>query len=192
MAHIHGGQPDSLEGDTPWHDARVIDVTRSLRHLAWADAKLFSDLEALPPEVLDVRYSPDAWTVGHLAMHIVGGAEWYAYCLAGTPWTDLAIPSGPDDLRELARHLAELNALLLEQAALQDELVEFVDEDGPRSAQRSAARASFSPKTEPMLAPRNSKSQTKSPSGCPSSRPSPETTASTSPLLRCERVSLSP
>ena len=80
---------------------------------------------------------PDAWTVGHLAMHIVGGAEWYAYCLAGSPWTDLEIPTGPEDLRALAEHLATLNELLLEQAARQDEYVDFVDEDGPRRALRS-------------------------------------------------------
>ena len=48
-------------------------------------------------------------------MHIVGGAEWYAYCLAGSPWTDLEIPTGPEDLRALAEHLATLNELLLEQ-----------------------------------------------------------------------------
>ena len=119
----------------------MIDLTRSLRHLAWADARLFADLEALPPEALDARYSPDAWTVGHLTMHIVGGAEWYAYCLAGTPWTDLEIPTRPEDLRRLAQHLAELDALLLHQAELPDEVVEFVDEDGPRTALRSTILA---------------------------------------------------
>ena len=115
----------------------MIDLSRSLRHLAWADDKLLSDLEALPPSALQARYSPEAWTVGHLAMHIVGGAEWYAYCLAGTPWTDLAEPSSPEDLRALARHLADLDALLLQEAELPDEVVEFVDEGGPRTALRS-------------------------------------------------------
>ena len=115
----------------------MIDLTRSLRHLAWADARLFDDMAALPPGALKARYSPDAWTVGHLAMHIVGGAEWYAYCLAGTPWTDLAEPVSRDDLRTLGQHLAELDALLLQQAAMSDDEVEFVDEDGPRTALRS-------------------------------------------------------
>ena len=124
-----------------WQHAPVIDLTRSLRHLAWADAKLFSDLQALPPEALEARYSPDAWTVGHLARHIVGGAEWYAYCLAATPWTDLETPSSPEALRALGRHLDDLDALLLEQAALPDELLEFVDEDGARSALRSTVLA---------------------------------------------------
>lgn len=124
-----------------WHHARMIDMSRSLRHLAWADARLFEDLAALPPAALESRYAPDAWTVGHLAMHIVGGAEWYAYCLAGTPWTDLEIPASGADLRALAAHLADLDALLLAQASLPDEIVEFVDEDGPKSALRSTILA---------------------------------------------------
>ncbi len=74
-------------------------------------------------------------------MHIVGGAEWYAYCLTGSPWTDLEVPAGPEDLRALAEHLATLNALLLEQAARQDEHVDFIDEDGPRRALRSTILA---------------------------------------------------
>lgn len=115
----------------------MIDLTRSLRHLAWADSRLFEDLSALPPEALQARYAPEAWTVGHLAMHIVGGAEWYAYCLAGEQWTDLAIPGSSDDLRALASRLAYLDAILLEQASLPDALVEFVDEEGPRHALRS-------------------------------------------------------
>lgn len=119
----------------------MIDLTRSLRHLAWADARLFADLEALPPEALEARYAPDAWTVGHLAMHIVGGAEWYSYCLAGSPWTDLEVPAGAQDLRALAEHLVTLNALLLDQAARPDEYVEFMDEDGPRRALRSTILA---------------------------------------------------
>lgn len=115
----------------------MIDMTRSLRHLAWANARLFEDLAALPPEALQARYSPDAWPVGQLAMHIVGSSEWYAYCLAGTPWTDLSVPESAADLRALAAHLADLDALLLQQAAPPDGQVSFVDEDGPRTAHRS-------------------------------------------------------
>lgn len=116
-------------------------MSRSLRHLAWSDALLFDDLARLPAQALEARYAPDAWTVGHLAMHIVGGAEWYLYCLSGTPWTDLEIPASESDLRALAAHLADLDALLLEQTSLPDEVVEFVDEDGPKSARRSTILA---------------------------------------------------
>lgn len=135
---LRGGQLTWRTGGwLVWHHAPVIDLTRSMRHLGWADARLFADLAELPPEALQARYAPDAWSVGHLAMHIVGGAEWYCYCLAGTPWTDLSIPENSGDLRTLATRVAALDALLLEQTALPDELVEFVDEGGPRSALRS-------------------------------------------------------
>ena len=59
----------------------MTDMTRALRHLAWTNDKLFTELAALPPEALDACYAPDAWPVGQLAVHIVGGAEWYCYSL---------------------------------------------------------------------------------------------------------------
>lgn len=115
----------------------MITCERSLRHLAWGDARLFGQLAALPGEALLARYGPDASTVGDLARHIVGGAEWYAYCLAGEPWTDLAVPDSPDGVRALAARLAHVDAILVEQGKLPDERVSFEDEDGPRSAWRS-------------------------------------------------------
>ncbi len=115
----------------------MISLNRPLRHLAWADALLFADLAALPPEALAARYSPSAWTVGALARHIVGGAEWYRYCLTGEQWTDLVDPAGPDDVIALGTHLAGLDADLLGQAALPDAMVEFTDEEGRRTAWRS-------------------------------------------------------
>jgi uncharacterized damage-inducible protein DinB len=115
----------------------VIELTRSLRHLAWANAKLYADLAALPPQALDARHATDAWTVGELARHIVDSAEWLVYCLTGQPWTDLSVPKDAADLRDLAAHLADLDAILLEEAALTDVAMEFVDENGPRTALRS-------------------------------------------------------
>lgn len=120
----------------------MIDLARGLRHLAWADDWLLSRLGEYPPEAMLARYSPDASTVARLAIHIVGGAEWYCYCLAGMPWTDLSPPSTePAALQQhvvsLRPHLADLDTVLLDQAALPDEVVTFEDEDGPRSALRS-------------------------------------------------------
>ena len=125
----------------PWEHLHMIAMMRALGHLAWADDKLFTELAALPPEALDARYAADAWPVGRLAMHIVGGAEWYCYCLAGVPWTDLEPPKDAADLDSLRRRLAELNAVLAAQAELPDELVAFEDEDGPREALRSTILA---------------------------------------------------
>ena len=119
----------------------MTDMTRALRHLAWTDDKLFAELASLPPAALDARYAPSAWPVGRLAVHIVSGAEWYCYGLAGMQWTDLVPPTNAADLERLRRRLADLDAVLIAQAALPDELVEFEDEDGPRSALRSTILA---------------------------------------------------
>lgn len=115
----------------------MIDLSRALRHLGWADDRFFAGLAELPPAALQSRVAAGEWTVGQLAMHIVGGAEWYRHCLTGAPWTDLRIPQDSDGVRALRSHLMTLDAALLLEAAGPDERVEFEDEDGPRSALRS-------------------------------------------------------
>ncbi len=115
----------------------MISMTTTLRHLAWADDRLFRSLAALPPEALAASYAGPEWTVAHLARHIVSGAEWYRYCLIGERWTDLALPTGPADLDALREHLAGINAVLLAQGDEADELLTFEDEDGDSSAMRS-------------------------------------------------------
>lgn len=113
------------------------DMSRALRHLGWSDRNFFTALEPLPDEAFQARYAPGHWPVGQLAMHIVGGAEWYRYCLTGTAWTELREPTSGADIAPLRSHLAELDATLLEQANEPDAVVTFTDEDGPRTALRS-------------------------------------------------------
>lgn len=115
----------------------MIDLSRSLRHLAWADDRFFASLASLPAAALDAQVAPREWPVGRLAMHIVGGAEWYRYCLTGEQWTDLELPGAPSDVEALRVHLAVLDAALLAQVAQSDGPVEFEDENGPGSALRS-------------------------------------------------------
>lgn len=115
----------------------MVDLSRGLRHLAWADDKLFAALAGLPLDALSVSYAPHAWTVGRLATHIVGGAEWYRYCLLGIPWTDLHQPEEAADLEVFRQHLAQINAVLLSQADLPDDEVTFRDDDGSTTVWRS-------------------------------------------------------
>lgn len=135
MDDSHSGSPRTLRGIT------ASASSRALRHCAWADAKLFDALATLPEAALDARYAPTAWSVRQLAVHIVEGAEWYAYCLRGRPWTDMQAPRDHADLRMLAERLAALNALLLEEGDLPDDRVTFDDEDGPRTVMRSTLLA---------------------------------------------------
>jgi len=113
------------------------DTTRALRHLAWADNQFFAALEALPDQAFEAKYAQQHWHVGQLAVHIVGAAEWYRYCLTGTPWTELREPTCGADVMPLRAHLAELDATLIAEASQPEGFVEFADEDGPRRALRS-------------------------------------------------------
>ena len=115
----------------------MIDLTRLLRHMAWANAKMFDDLTALPTQALEARYAPDTSTVGELALHIVGGQEWYCYCLAGRPWTDMSVPTSNSDLLQLKEIVGELDSLLLAQAEAPEAPMTFADGDTERSALRS-------------------------------------------------------
>ena len=95
----------------------------------------------LPVEAMLARYG-QSWSVARLAIHIVGGAEWYRYCLTGTP--ESGIDPGDVDLDTLRAHvlaqreyLAQLDALLLEQADLPDELLTIAEDGRSFTAMRS-------------------------------------------------------
>lgn len=120
----------------------MIELKRALRHLAWADEWMFDRLTDLPADALLARYAPDSWSVARLALHIVGGAGWYRYCLTGQGFGDL--DPGDVDLGALRAHvlaqrepLAGLDALLLAQADLPDELLTITEDDGSFTAMRS-------------------------------------------------------
>lgn len=120
----------------------MIELTRGLRHLAWADDWMFDRLSNLPAEAMLARYAPESWSVARLALHIVGGAEWYRYCLTGTP--ESGIYPGDVDLETLRAHvlaqrghLAELDALLLAQADLPDEPLTIAEDGRSFTAMRS-------------------------------------------------------
>lgn len=120
----------------------MIDLSRGLRHLSWANDWMFDRLGQLPPDGMLAHYGDHGWSVARLAIHIVGGAEWYRYCLTGTPETDLYPAStDPQELQSyvlsLRGHLAELDALLLREAQLPDAEMEIAEDDGSFTALRS-------------------------------------------------------
>lgn len=115
----------------------MVDLSRGLRYVAWADDKMFRALAQLPPQCLDACPAPSSLPVAGLARHIVSGAEWYRYCLIGQDGTEPEVPATREDWESLRQHLAALNALLLEQVALPDERVTYLDDDSPRQVWRS-------------------------------------------------------
>jgi uncharacterized damage-inducible protein DinB len=115
----------------------MVDMTHALRHLAWSDEAFFRQFAALPEQAMQARYASDHWPAGRLAAHIIDGASWYRYCLTGTEWLDVSWVRTPADIGSLLPQLLQIDAALLEQAALPDGSVTFTDEQGPRTALRS-------------------------------------------------------
>lgn len=62
---------------------------RLFRHMAWANAQLFSVLQTLPEAVLTLCEPGNDWSVGMIVQHLTEAATGYASRLDGTPYVDL-------------------------------------------------------------------------------------------------------
>ena len=114
-----------------------IDSARFLRHMTWANEKVFTAVQALPDEALTSYVTNPDFDAARILQHIVEGAEWFAYCLCQNPWRPRIRPATMSDVKVLAQELRELEIIILREDALEDEMVTFDDEDGVRSAWRS-------------------------------------------------------
>ena len=115
----------------------MIDLSLSLRHLAWSNQKFFALFEDMPDEVFGLRAAEGEWPVGQILTHFAGSGEWYSYCLSGAQWTELKpITSGAIALEYLPI-MAKLDAHLLENLSLPDDKLEIEGEDGIIHATRS-------------------------------------------------------
>ena len=115
----------------------MISIERSLRHMAWANQQVFNAVMELPWNALGSYVSNPEWIAGRIMYHIVEGGTWFVHCLGIQHWDELPIPESMDDMRALSAKLGEYDALMVAAAELDDELLTFADEDGPRQAWRS-------------------------------------------------------
>lgn len=116
-------------------------MERSLRHMAWANQCVFAEITKLPWNALGSHLADESWVAGRIAYHIVDGAGWFSHCLGLKQWRPLSIPESMDDMRVLADQLAVFDALMVGAGGLEDAVLEFADEDGPRTALRSTVLA---------------------------------------------------
>jgi len=119
-------------------------TTRSLRHMAWANQRVYSAVQALPDEALTAYIANPEWTAGIILNHIVGGATWYVYCLGVSMWTDVPEVKTMKDLPVLATMLAEFDAQILSQAELPDESLTIKEGERTFNALRSTILAEAS------------------------------------------------
>jgi len=102
-------------------------TTRLFRHSAWASQRMYEAVTQLPLEALDAYVSDPQWSVGRILQHIVGGADWYVYCLTQAPLGDQKKPADMDDVRSLAAELAGYDEAIASQASLPDEYVTITE-----------------------------------------------------------------
>ena len=116
-------------------------TARLLRHMAWANQRVYSALADLPELALGAYIVDAGWTAGRTLQHIVEGAQWYVFCLTGAPGRDIKLPESMKDLNLLRKQLAESDAKLLIQSEFPDEYLTIKEEDGRWEALRSTILA---------------------------------------------------
>ena len=108
-----------------------------MRHMAWANQRLFAAVAELPDEALSSYLVDPEFDVATILHHIVDGAEWFAFCAGGHPWSHREKPRTGADVLALARNLAELDALVMKESQRDDVTLTINHEDGDFEAKLS-------------------------------------------------------
>lgn len=107
-----------------------ISTKRSLEHMAWANQEVYRAIQTLEDEALGSYIVNPEWTAATILQHIASGADWYVYCLTGAMWHENPTPQIIADVAVNAKALAEYDAIILAEAAKEDELLSIQMEDG--------------------------------------------------------------
>ena len=107
-------------------------LNRTLEHMAWANAQMFTVLAALPVHALAYTSPGSEWSVGAIAHHLATAAENYAQRLHGEPRAEKReLPTTAADLQVLATALVVADAKLRAGAQLPgDEILTWISFDG--------------------------------------------------------------
>jgi uncharacterized damage-inducible protein DinB len=102
-------------------------VERSFKHMAWANAQMFSILRGLPNEAINFSaWNPD-WTVGKIAHHIVIAEGRLISRILNQPSPDENdAPTSSEGIKELISICADRDAQLLSLIDTPDEVRKFV------------------------------------------------------------------
>lgn len=103
----------------------AILIDRPLRHMSWANQKIYAACALLPEEALDAYITNPEWSARKILQHIVSGADWFVYCLGIADWSDIPTPKSVSDIPALAEGLEACDAQILTAAGLEDELLTF-------------------------------------------------------------------
>ena len=107
----------------------MISLTNSLEHMAWSNQKIFEQLGKLPEDIYGLRAAEGEWPLGKIATHFLGSGEWYRFLLTGIKWTDLEKIQTHEILARSAKHLAELDKVMIEESLKPDGEITFIGDD---------------------------------------------------------------
>jgi uncharacterized damage-inducible protein DinB len=103
-------------------------LDRLLRHMAWANARLFDVLAAGSDEDLALAAPRNEWPAGRILAHLVNSAGNYAARLEGQPRVEqAAVPTSVGELAALATLCARYDARIRGQAALPEGPASYAD-----------------------------------------------------------------
>ena len=116
-------------------------TSRLLRHMDWANQRVFDAVKGLPDLALGAYIVKAEWTAGHILQHIVEGADWYVFCLTQAPMEVRKLPESIASLNSLQEQLAEFDSKILSQSELPDEYITIKENEGSWDAMRSTILA---------------------------------------------------
>jgi uncharacterized damage-inducible protein DinB len=107
----------------------TISMEQILKHMAWANQGVYSQIATLPDEALNAYATNPEWHVGEILRHIASSADWYGYRLTGRQYEEFDAPTTMAGLKEIAAKLVRFDADLLEYSKDSDADVQ-VNRDG--------------------------------------------------------------
>ena len=114
---------------------------RLLRHMAWANQRVYDAVRGLPDGALGAYIVKAEWTAGRILQHIVGGADYFVFCLTEAPMRERKLPESMTGLNSLQVQLAEFDSKFLSASELPDEIIMIKENEGSWDALRSTILA---------------------------------------------------
>ena len=114
---------------------------RLLRHMSWANQRIYDAVKDLPDLALGAYIIKPEWSAGRILQHIVGGADFFVFCLTEAPMRERKLPESMTDLNLLQVQLAEFDSKILSQSEFPDEYITIKQDEGSWGALRSTILA---------------------------------------------------
>ncbi len=114
----------------------MISLDKSLKQMAWADAKLFAVMQELPDEAWQTKVADGEWPVASNLFHLIASADWYAFEL-GQKIHFTGEPDSIEEIRGLGDRWRETNEFLISEGVREDGPVAYIENGKEFTVQRS-------------------------------------------------------